>query len=120
MRSRTLMFTLVASAITLTTTRVVAAAPLLRASADSVRTNVAPDSARIQMLMTKVDAALQAGRIKDARHLYRTLIDEQRASEQYAGGALWRLAETYFAADDARGAVRVLDEVAEAALSAFG
>lgn len=115
MRLRTLILTLVVPALSLPTTHTAFAAPVPSADAESWHSRVAPDSARMQLIMTKVDSALRAGRIKDARNLYRTLIEEQRASEQYAGGALWRLAETYFAADDARGAARVLDEVADAA-----
>ena len=80
-----------------------------------VRAAPAPDSLRVQALLAKADEASFAGRVNDARRMYRTLIDEQRAADQFAGAALWRLATTNLYADDQKGAAAVLDELAVAA-----
>ena len=87
-----------------------------RANTDTV-TRVAsePDTVRQQALMSRADEASFAGRIGEARRLYRTLIDEQRASDEFAGTALWRLATTNLYAEDNRGAASVLDELAASA-----
>ncbi len=112
MRSRTLLLALAATSFSLPAT-VVANEPITRAPI--ARDGEVTDSARIRATMLKADALFESGRIKEARTLYRTLANEQSAEEQYAGAVLWRLAETYFAGDDARGAARALDAVAEAA-----
>lgn len=105
MRSRTLLLVFTAASFILPAT-----------GAASVGSDTkAPDSARVREFMARGDASFESGRIKEARGIYRTLIREQRAADTYAGEALWRLAETFFAADDARGAAHALDEVAEAA-----
>lgn len=102
MRSRSLLLALVASLVTLPST----------GTAAHTRAGDPPDSARIRAIRLKAEASFDGGRIKEARNLYRSLVHEQRAAELYAGAALWRVAETYFAADDARGAAWALDEVA--------
>ena len=83
------------------------------AGADTtVRLNVPPDSLRVRTLLAKADEASFAGRVNEARRMYRTLIDEQREADQFAGAALWRLATTNLYAEDQRGAASVLDELA--------
>ena len=104
---------------TLLLTALVATLPQAATAAPLILDGTAPDSARVHRLMTQADEALGAGRLKEARKFYRTLIDEQRAGDQYAGEALWRLASSHFFADDLRSAADVLDELAAAA-SRFG
>lgn len=75
----------------------------------------APDSARVQGLLAKADEATAAGRMGEARRLYRGLIREQRDAEQYAGTALWRLASNHVFDRDAHGAAMLLDDLASEA-----
>ncbi len=79
----------------------------------------APDSARIEEVLSKADNATAAGRMTEARRMYRTLIDEQRESRQYAGKAIWRLATNHIYDGDARGGATLLDDLAVEA-SRFG
>ncbi|MEP7381280.1 MAG: hypothetical protein ABI910_06305 [Gemmatimonadota bacterium] len=72
----------------------------------------APDSARIEAVLSKADNATAAGRMAEARRLYRTLIDEQHESRQYAGKAIWRLASNHIYDGDARGGALLLDDLA--------
>jgi hypothetical protein len=72
----------------------------------------APDSARIEAVLGKADEATAAGRMREARRLYRTVIEEQRDARQYAGTALWRLASTHVYDGDIRGGAALLDDLA--------
>lgn len=71
-----------------------------------------PDSARMRAMLARADEASFAGRLGEAKRLYRSLIDEQRDADQFAPLPLWRLATTHFYGDDRRGAALVLDELA--------
>lgn len=72
----------------------------------------APDSVRIEAVLTKADNHTAAGRMGEARRLYRGLIEEQRESRQYAGAALWRLATNLVYDGDVQGGATMLDELA--------
>jgi hypothetical protein len=99
--------------IGLTAMPVMAATSQQSAHAATVRfAAVRIDSARAQSLLALADDATMAGKNAEARRLYRELIDEQRAADQFAGKALWRLALNYLYADDVRRAVATLDELA--------
>lgn len=88
----------------------------LRTPADTTsRVSPAPDSLRVQTMLMRADEASYAGRVGEARRLYRELIDQQTAGDEFAGAALWRLATTNLYADDTRGAAEVLDELARGA-----
>jgi len=52
----------------------------------------APDPDKLQRLIAEADQASIDGRDAEARRLYRTVVDEQRRGNLYAGTALWRLA----------------------------
>lgn len=114
MRSRTFLVALAVSAFSVSVSSVAAAGAPAAATTRSGRI-AATDSTRIRALMMQADASMEAGRISEARRLYRTLINEQQAADQYPGAALWRLAEAFFYSDDVRGAARALDDAAEAA-----
>jgi len=72
----------------------------------------APDSTRVQAVLGKADNATAAGRMSEARRMYRALIEEQRSSRQYAGTALWRLASNHVYDGDIRGGAALLDDLA--------
>lgn len=91
-------------------------ASMPRAHADTVsRLSSPPDSLRLQSLLARADEASYAGRVGEARRLYRSVITAQKAGDQFAGDALWRLATTNLYADDVRGAAEALDELAASA-----
>jgi hypothetical protein len=114
MRPRVIPLALAVSLLALPLSHAVAA-PVPRAPAPGAAVAAAPDSARIVALLSKADASLQAGRVKEAVGVYRAIIGEQRNEGQYAGRTLWLLAQTYYATDDLGRAASVLDELAEAA-----
>ncbi len=82
----------------------VSVAPIRRAGA--------PDSSRINAILSRADAATFSGRANEARRLYRDLIDQQQQADQYAHEALWRLANHYLFLNDERNAAAALDELA--------
>jgi len=78
-----------------------------------MRAPVPFDSARVRSLLSRAEEASFAGRIGEARRLYREVIDAHRESNQPAGMVLWRLATTNLYADDKQAAASNLDEMAE-------
>ncbi|MEO6443910.1 MAG: hypothetical protein ABIZ91_14100 [Gemmatimonadaceae bacterium] len=74
-----------------------------------------PDSAYIQSTLARADASMFAGRLREARGLYRHLIRRLREAEQYERIALWNLAHCYLVGNDIAGAAATLDELALAA-----
>ena len=79
----------------------------------------APDSARVEEILLKADNATAAGRMVEARRMYKSLIDEQHDARQYAGKAIWRLATNHIYDGDARRGAELLDDLAVEA-SRFG
>lgn len=74
-----------------------------------------PDSAYVRSTLARADASMFAGRLREARGLYRQVIRRQREAEQYERIALWNLAHCYLVGDDMAGAAATLDELALAA-----
>lgn len=85
-------------------------APLHLASILSPRPT--PDSARIHTVLSRADDATAAGRMSEARRMYKGLIDEQRDANQYAGTALWKLASNLVYDGDIKGAAQLFDDLA--------
>ena len=79
----------------------------------------APDSARIEGVLSRADNATAAGRMNEARRLYRALIQEQHDANRYAGTAIWRLAANHIYDGDIMGGAQLLDDLADEA-SRFG
>lgn len=73
------------------------------------------DTTRVITLLTRADEATFAGRNGEARKLYRTLINEQRDANRYAGLAMWRLAVNYHYAGEHRRAAELFEETAQEA-----
>jgi hypothetical protein len=71
------------------------------------------DSATVAAELARADEAAQNGRGSEARRILRKLIEDQEASDQFAGTAMWRLA-LYLFVDDRWRAAMVLDELAGA------
>lgn len=74
-----------------------------------------PDSAKLQAMLVRADEAAFAGRLGEARRLYREVVRRQQASDQFADVALWRLASSHLWGDDMEQAALTLDELARAA-----
>ncbi|MGQ0647812.1 MAG: hypothetical protein ACT4P7_09590 [Gemmatimonadaceae bacterium] len=94
-----------------------ATAGALRLPADTLlNSSGTPDSVRVQSALIRADEATFNGRTAEARRIYRGLINEQRAADQFAGTAMWRLALNYLYADEHRRAAETLDDLADAAV----
>ena len=89
-----------------------AAATALQPLDATLHSSGGPDSARVRAALARADEATFAGRQSEARRIYVGLIREQRAADQFAGTALWRLALNYLYADEYRRAVETLDDLA--------
>lgn len=72
------------------------------------------DPALVAAQLALGEEATQAGRVADARRIYRNLIEDQREADQFAGEAMWRLALNYLYAEDRWHAANTLDELATA------
>jgi hypothetical protein len=80
----------------------------------SMNSSGSPDSLRVQAALARADEATFSGRQSEARRIYQGLIREQKAADQFAGTALWRLALNYLYADEYRRAAETLDDLADA------
>lgn len=78
-----------------------------------------PDTVKLQRLLAEADDASVTGRTAKARQLYRTLVQEQRSANVYAGTALWRLAGIQLFDGKVMDAAITLDQTAQEA-SRFG
>lgn len=74
-----------------------------------------PDTAKLQAMLVRADEAAFAGRLGEARRLYREVARRQQESDQFADVALWRLATSYLWDDATQQAAMTLDELAQAA-----
>lgn len=72
------------------------------------------DPALVAAQLALGDEATQAGRVADARRIYRNLIEDQREAGEFAGVAMWRLALNYLYDEDPWRAAITLDELATA------
>lgn len=84
----------------------VPAFPPLRPTADTVK---------LQKLLAQADEASVTGRGGQARKIYRTLVQEQRSANLYAGTALWRLAGVQLFDGKTYDAVITLEDAAQEA-----
>lgn len=75
----------------------------------------APDTVKLQRLLAQADEASVTGRSAKARQLYRTLVQEQRSANVYAGTALWRLAGIQLFDGKVMDAAMTLDQTAQEA-----
>ena len=73
------------------------------------------DPADVARAFARADSAEETGRTADARRIYKKLIADLESDGQFAGAALWRLALTYFYADDKWQAAQLFDRTASAA-----
>ncbi|GMV10420.1 MAG: hypothetical protein AMXMBFR55_21540 [Gemmatimonadota bacterium] len=89
-------------------------AAIARVSSFAAR-NPAPDTVMLQRLLAQADEASVTGRSAKARQLYRTLVQEQRAANVYAGTALWRLAGIQLFDGKLTDAALTLDQTAQEA-----
>lgn len=78
----------------------------------TVRTSATIDPMAVRTALAKAEDATYNGRAGEARKIYKKLIEEQRASGEFPGTALWRLALNYLYADDSWRAALTLDELA--------
>lgn len=72
----------------------------------------APDTVKLQRLLAEADDASVNGRDAQAKRIYRTLAQEQRSANVYAGTALWRLAAMQLFTGKTMDAARTLEETA--------
>jgi len=84
----------------------VPAYPSLRPTADTLK---------LQKMLAQADEASVTGRGGQARKIYRTLVQEQRSANLYAGTALWRLAGVQLFDGKTYDAVITLEETAQEA-----
>ena len=91
---------------------VVSAVFALPSGAPAVHLDRIPDAARVRAQLATADSLDLAGKGDAARNVYRSLIEEQRAANQYPSQALWRLSENYFFHDDLTRAAATLDDLA--------
>ena len=75
----------------------------------------APESARVNDVLSRADNATAAGRMGEARRLYRGIIREQRDASVYAGIAIWRLAANHIYDGDVTTGAQLLDDLADEA-----
>lgn len=73
------------------------------------------DSARLHAELKRAEKATYSGRAREARAIYRKLIDEQREAGEYARLTLWNLALHYLYQEDTPNAASTLDELAKQA-----
>lgn len=92
-----------------------AAAPAASAATPQV-TPLAPiDTVRLQSELERAEKATYSGRAREARAIYRKLLEEQREAGEYARQTLWNLAMHHlYHADDAA-AAEALDQLAKQA-----
>lgn len=74
-----------------------------------------PDTVKLQRLLAEADEASVTGRGARARQLYRTLVQEQRDANVYAGTSLWRLAGIQLFDGKLNDAAATLDATAQEA-----
>ena len=95
-----------------------AAAPAASAAspASQPATEPAPiDTVRLQSELQRAEKATYSGRAREARTIYRKLLDEQRNAGEYARQTLWNLAMHYLYQEDPGNAAVTLDELAKQA-----
>ncbi len=73
------------------------------------------DTVKLQKLLAQADEASVTGRGSHARKLYRSLVQEHRSANLYAGTALWRLAGVQLFDGKTYDAVITLEETAQEA-----
>ncbi len=89
-----------------------AASPVSTPSAQPTVAAVVTDSADMQSALDRAEKLTFAGRIGEARAIYRKLIDDAREAGEYARQPLWHLTMHYLHLNDNRNAAATLDELA--------
>ncbi len=106
---------LIATTVALTAPVLPAQSRLLATNGGSTRALIPVDPSRVAEALARAEEAWQAGKNREARKIYQSLIAEQVAADEFAGAAMWRLALNYLYNDEKQRAAETLDELAEAA-----
>lgn len=89
-----------------------AASPVSMPAAQPASAVVTSDSVDLQSELDRAEKLTFAGRIGEARAIYRKLIDDAREAGEYARQPLWHLTMHYLHVNDTRNAAATLDELA--------